>query len=266
MYIKMNDDKSLVITIPTTIYRGETRADIITFLVPSSYGPVNVADGEMILRYIGPDGIGRSEPLAYLPEKYKDYLQFSTVINTKLTSNEGEIILWLAVVDGDKQVVLKSGEAIVEIQPSQDITMYLPDEDIDQLDSLVIRMDRLENTKADNIMFDRQTSTIQLLSNGVPVGDRIMISVDVDVCVSDVTLNENNELLIHFEDGTEKNLGKIASNNVVYVPHVDERKVLTFTIEDAAGEIPGPVDLNPNDEWGEMDDTSVVSDYVWEDM
>jgi len=52
----------------------------------------------------------------------------------------------------------------------------------------------------------------------------------------------------------------------IYVPHVDERKILTFTIEDMAGEIPDPVDLNPHDEWSDVDDTTVVSEYVWEDM
>ena len=55
------------------------------------------------------------------------------------------------------------------------------------------------------------------------------------------------------------------------MPHVDEHKVLTFTIESESGEVPDPVDLNPNDEWSDMGDGSMespggVTTYVWEDM
>lgn len=48
-------------------------------------------------------------------------------------------------------------------------------------------------------------------------------------------------------------------------------KVLTFTIETEPGEVPDPVDLNPNDEWADMGDGEIGSsggktDYVWDDM
>ena len=57
----------------------------------------------------------------------------------------------------------------------------------------------------------------------------------------------------------------------VYVPQVDAHKVLTFTVETEPGEVPEPVDLNPNDEWsdigeGGMDSPGVETGYVWEDM
>lgn len=267
MYIKMNSDKSLVITIPTTIFRGETRADLITFLVPAEYEGINLADCAMLMRYILPDGAGKSEPLSYLPEMYKSYLQFSTIVNTRLTAQDGEVIVWLTAIDGDDGVVLKTGEAIIDIQPSKDIADYFPEEDLDQLDQLAARISELEDTKADNIIFDDVNSTIQLTANGKPIGDKIVISAETGVCVVDVTLNDDSELLIHFRDGSVKNLGKVTSDGgVVYVPHVDEHKILTFTIEDMAGEIPDPVDLNPHDEWSDVDDTTVVSDYIWEDM
>ena len=267
MYIKMNADKSLVITIPTTIFRGETKAGLITFLVPAEQEGVKLADCAMLMRYILPDGTGKSEPLSYLPEMYKSYLQFSTVVNTRLTSQEGEITVWLTAIDGDDGVVMKTGETIVEIQPSRDITEYFPEEDLDQLDRLAARVSELEDSKADNILFDKENSTIQLTANGRPIGDVIAIRTDNTICVVDVTLNDDSELLIHFKDGTVKNLGKVTSNGgIVYVPHVDDRKILTFTIEDMAGELPAPVDLNPHDEWSEMDDSSIESEYIWEDM
>ncbi len=51
-----------------------------------------------------------------------------------------------------------------------------------------------------------------------------------------------------------------------YVPHIDEHNVLTFTLEDNPTDIPDPVDLNPFDEWSEIDESEAASDYVWESM
>lgn len=270
MYIKMNDDKSLVITIPTTIYRGEVNADLITFLVPAEYQGKNMADCAMLMRYITPDNLGKSEALSYKPEMYKGYLQFSTVVNTRLTAKEGDITVWLTALDNNDAVVLKTGEVIVTISPSKDIADYMSDEDMDQLDQLAAQVEELKKQKADNIVFHAEDSTIQLVSEGVEIGDRITLAVsssNESICVTDVTINENNELVVTFSDGTIENLGKaVSSDGVVYVPHVDERKILTFTIEQMAGEIPEPVDLNPHDEWSGVDGSEVVSDYIWEDM
>lgn len=74
------------------------------------------------------------------------------------------------------------------------------------------------------------------------------------------------------DDEGIQNLGKVVGKDgSVYVPHVDAHKVLTFTIETAPGEIPEPVDLNPNDEWVDMggdgmDSPGNETGYVWEDM
>lgn len=270
MYIKMNDDKSLVITIPTTIYRGERNADLITFLVPSEYEGKNMADCAFLMRYINPNNVGKSEALAYKPEKYKNYLQFSTVVNTRLTDCEGDITLWLTAMDNDDAVILKTGEAIVTVESSKDIADYMSTEDMDQLDRLEAQVEELMKQKADNIVFHEDDNTIQLTANGVEIGDRIAVAIDTEdeaVCVKNVSINEEGELIVEFSDGSTQNLGKAVSDEgVVYVPHVDERKILTFTIEKAAGEIPDPVDLNPHDEWGSVDDNEIVSEYIWEDL
>ena len=61
--IKMNDDKSLTTTIKSTIYQYEKNADTLVFLVPMSYEDINLANCTMLLRYIAPNGIGKSEEL-----------------------------------------------------------------------------------------------------------------------------------------------------------------------------------------------------------
>lgn len=85
--------------------------------------------------------------------------------------------------------------------------------------------------------------------------------------VIDCEINESGELIATFTDGTTKNLGKVVGDNgAVYVPHIDEHNVLTFTIEENPADIPDPVDLNPHDEWSEIDGSEITSDYVWEKM
>lgn len=50
----------------------------------------------------------------------------------------------------------------------------------------------------------------------------------------------------------------------VYVPEVDERKILSWTLQDVTDDmpIPDPADLNPHDEWT---DDETDSEYIWEE-
>lgn len=52
--------------------------------------------------------------------------------------------------------------------------------------------------------------------------------------------------------------------SMVYVPTVDDKKILSWTVQEATEDmpIPNPVDLNPNDNWIEDETTS---EYVWEE-
>ena len=85
--------------------------------------------------------------------------------------------------------------------------------------------------------------------------------------VVDAELAENGDMILKMSDGTEKNIGSVAGEDgAVYVPHISEQKILSFTIEDEPGDVPDPVDLNPHDEWSDIDDSEIVSDYVWEKM
>lgn len=55
-----------------------------------------------------------------------------------------------------------------------------------------------------------------------------------------------------------------AASSMVFVPEIDDRKVLSWTIKEVGEDlvVPNPTDLNPYDEW-ESDETT--SEYVWEE-
>lgn len=54
---------------------------------------------------------------------------------------------------------------------------------------------------------------------------------------------------------------------MVYVPTVDERKILSWTLQEVTDEMPEipTTDLNPSDEWRPTEN-EVVSEYIWEPM
>lgn len=87
--------------------------------------------------------------------------------------------------------------------------------------------------------------------------------------VSAFNIDENGDLNVTYDDGRIENLGRVVGEDgAVVVPHIDAHHILTFTVEQEVTELPGPVDLNPNDEWSSMEDEEdgIVTDYVWEKM
>lgn len=61
--------------------------------------------------------------------------------------------------------------------------------------------------------------------------------------------------------------GGDTKSGVVFVPEIDERKILSWTVKEVGDDLapPPPIDLNPNDEWSETGN-EVESEYIWEPM
>lgn len=86
------------------------------------------------------------------------------------------------------------------------------------------------------------------------------------IAIIDAEISNQGDLIAKFSDDSEKNLGRVVGEDgAVYVPSVSEHKVLSFTIEDEPNGVPNPVDLNPHDEWGDIEDGG-ATDYIWEEL
>lgn len=143
MYIKMNNDKSLVVTVPTTIYQGERNADLITFLIPGYYNGDNLADYAIVMNYVLPSGVRYPEDLVCHPEMYKSYLQYGTKIDTRFTEEAGVVRIWLAALDDNDDVILKTDEVIIAIQESDDVTGYPTPDEVEKLNKLEEKLNKL---------------------------------------------------------------------------------------------------------------------------
>ena len=299
--IKMETDHSLTTTVHSTIYQGDKNDDTLVFVIPQAVDEVNMANCTVLLRYILPNGTGRSEELMMYPIPHnRDYLQFRLSVSSRFTEQPGHIELWLTAVNFNDDVVFHTGTAEIEITQHINIDDYMPPESLDQLDKLSERVNRLESgrvnnlrydeendtlqllangvpvgdcidvsgweNKADNIVFHEEDSTIQLTANGEPIGERIFVSTRTGKLVKAMAISSNGNLIVTYDDGTVENLGHVVGKDgAVYIPNVDERKVLSFTIGDKPGAIPDPVDLNPGGEWSGIsgNPTMADTDYVW---
>lgn len=82
-----------------------------------------------------------------------------------------------------------------------------------------------------------------------------------------IEIDKNGNLVVTFTDGTVSNLGRVVGvDGKVYVPHLDkDTSILSWTIEDKAGEIPDPVDLSDSGEWeGVSAEELGKTEYEWE--
>ena len=77
---------------------------------------------------------------------------------------------------------------------------------------------------------------------------------------------KDGQLHIVFSDGLDSDVGEVVGQNrKIYVPKIDDHKILSWSVEDIEGAIPDPVDLNPFDEWSPIGPEE-GSAYVWEPM
>lgn len=301
LYIKLDEDMCLSITRNEPIYRGDIMNKQIIYLIPIKVGEIDMMTATVYLSYIRADGTADITLLKRLDDKYNErYLQYTLPITATLTRYAGEICTWLQIYAGPPHhpIIAKSSECILQIIASKNMDEYISDRNLSLIYAMQRHMeDKIEKAekllreqieaKADNLIFDEETSTIQLVTTSIvldedgndiiqqtPLGEPIFVRADNAAAIINAEINEDGELIIFFEDETTTNLGKVVgSDGAVYVPHVDNHRVLSFTVETEPGEIPDPVDLNPNDEWGPMGDewgsvgdNDTMTNYVWEEI
>ena len=128
---------------------------------------------------------------------------------------------------------------------------------------LSAQIDMLNETKADDIVFDAEANTLQLTSNGSPIGNCCEIPVGDSCGIESFIVNENEEIIVTLTTGQVINLGVVnGASSAIFIPHISEDKILTWT-NNGGLDNPEPVDLNPFDEWSE--DGDINSEYEWED-
>lgn len=186
----MNDDKSLTATVVTTLYQREKLADKIQILIPQKYGDLNLIEFTALLKYVDQANVPHVEILQKDKDLYKEHIRYVLPVDTNLTQYAGDIAIRITLQKNDMEVrktyVVHTGELIINISPLKDYYTFVPDESLEFVDQIVADLqnkiealdkvaDTYDKTKADNIQI-KNGNEIQLLSNKVPIGDKITVT------------------------------------------------------------------------------------------
>lgn len=198
--ILVNDDNTMIATQKRRIMQRSKLVDNMWFLANPVYNGVEMKDFTVIMEYILP--VSRrycSEVLVLSNETHNDYLKYVLPFDTEFTSEAGDIELQLTFtkVSLDEsgksiQLVRKISGTTVPIIPICAWSDIIPDSALTALDQRIIKTDAqikaldemgytLQSTKADNIKYDRNSNTLQLLSGNKEIGDKVMIMSAEDI-------------------------------------------------------------------------------------
>ena len=284
----LENNNKLVTTVKERIMQRSKLVDDLHFLVEPDYKGIDMSDFTVMMEYLTPVSHEyKTEILVKSDELYKEKLEYRLPIDTNLTKEAGNVEVQLTFVkvvlnaDGTStQQVRKTGTAIITILPISAWSDIIPDSALSALDQRIIMVDSMINkaqemnqylaeTKADDILYDEEGQFIQLTANGVPIGNQIAWVKNEGyngLVVTDVRIDANNDLIVTLSDGRVITAGHVASaDGVTFIPHISEDYILSWT-NDGGLQNPDPVDLYPHDEWSNVPEEGIESEYEWDFM
>lgn len=201
--IVMNKDKSLVATVKSVIYQRDKLVDKIKFYIPTTYDDISLEDFTARLKYIDQNGIVHSEDLVAVESDKEDFIKFVIDVDTNLTRYAGTIRIHLTLNKVDmkegKEYSLNTGETTITVTPLSDYYGFVSDNSLSVIDQkmneLNVKLEAVDKmattydeTKADNIKLDKESSEIYLTANDKQIGDKIAIN-DLGDTIAEQTKN-----------------------------------------------------------------------------
>lgn len=172
------------------------------------------------------------------------------------------------VGDGDGKR-LTSNTLEYEVNPSLATGEIFPSDPTPDIYSQIMS---IINTKADNIVYNDEDSTIQLVANGICIGDKVAVSAGGGGVsgITKIEINAEGELVATYADGEFQIVGKVQADcncPGIYVPSKVGDKLI-FTLQDAAPSDRIEIDVDQTNEWSGIPNEAdgQLTNYVWEPM
>ena len=210
--ILVNEDNTLYGSCKKRIMQRSKLVDDLVFIVPHIYNGIDMTSASVMLEYVLP--ISREYKTVLLSlsdERYKDcFLQYKLPFDTDLTSQAGSVELQLtfAYTELNKsgigvQRIRKTSTTTIEIIPISAWSDIIPDSALSSLDQRLIKLDAsmramndyldvIDNSKVDNLVYDKTDDTLQLSAKGVGVGDKVSVKDMLDDGIPVVDLDSNS--------------------------------------------------------------------------
>ena len=282
--ILVNESNELVTSVRERIMQRSKLVDSLHFLVDPTYKEVDMSDFTCTMEYVLP--ISReykTENLVKSDSLYKDKIEYKLPFDTCLTKEHGKVEVQLTFTkveldpDGvSVQYVRKTSPTAITIVPISAWSDVIADSALSALDQRLIQVDAmlnavndmnmyLEETKADNIVFDKTEEYIQLTACGKPIGDKIKFNVTTSG-ISAIHIDEDGNLVAVYSDGKQEVVGKTGGSCAgIYIPSMEE-DVMTFTLSDVATEKVMTFDIDKSNNWTELDSPETSSNYIWREL
>lgn len=279
--ILLNEDNELITSVKERIMQRSKLVDNLHFLVEPDYKGIDMSDFTVTMEYILP--VSREYKIENLFKSdvlYKGMLEYKLPFDTCLTKEAGKIEIQLtftkAELDEDansKQMVRKTSPVTITIVPISAWSDIIADDALTALDQRLLMIDArineanefnqyLDDYKADNIVFNSETSTLQLSANGKLIGDSVKVNSNV---VISIEVSETGDMIVNYSDGSYKNIGKVGSGSCagIYIPSYSPDGILTFTLSDKVGEPTYSWDVDKTNDWNPINGTEQDSSYAW---
>lgn len=282
--ILVGEDNQLITSVRERVVQRSKLVDSLHFLVDHTYKGIDMSDWVVCLEYILP--ISReykTEILAKSDQLYKNRIEYKVGLDTNLTQEPGNVELQLTFIkvemDADGQVVQrvrKTTPTTITIVPVSAWSNAMPDSSLAAIDQRLVMAEMLigaandtlaviDSNKADNMMYNRSTNTLQLTANGQPIGDSISINAS-NTGVESIKIDESGNIIVNYFDGRIENIGQTANDfcSGVYIPSYSQDGILTFTLDKEAKESKYEFDINPSNDWNPIENNETNSNYLWE--
>lgn len=195
--ILVNEDNTLTASRKERIMQRSKLFNNLWFLAEPTYNGYDISACTVVMEYILPISKKYYSDILELSEQgYQEYLKYVVPIDSKLTAEAGEVELQLTFIYSDLdengesvQRVRKTSTAKLNIIPINAWSDIVPDSALGALDQRIIKMDAqikellnlgdaYDAAKADNIAYDADKQTLQLLSGVNKIGDEVSLNVD----------------------------------------------------------------------------------------
>lgn len=286
--ILLSETNELVTSIRERIMQRSKLVDNLHFLVDPTYKGISMSDFTAMLEYIMPVSKEyHTEILVKSEELYKDKIEYTLPFDTNLTKEAGEIEVQLTFIkvsmdaDGNStQQVRKTSPTTITILPISAWSDIIADSALSALDQRLIQtqamiqateemVNYLDTTKADNIIYDNETQTIQLTANGKLIGNSVAVGY-TGVSIVSIKVNDSGNIIIEYSDGKSENIGKIGGCDAcpggVYIPNYTNDGILTFIRKDKVEEDEYEFDIQPSNDWNEISAPEQDSNYIWQEL
>lgn len=282
--ILVGETNEMVTSVRERIMQRSKLVDNLHFLVDPIYKGIDMSDFTVMLEYVLPASREyKTEILVKSDELYKSKLEFKLPFDTNLTKEPGDVEVQLTFTkivlnaDGSNtQMVRKISPTTITILPISAWSDLIADSALTALDQRIIQTQAminqinevhqyLDDTKADNIIFDKDTNTLQLTARGNAIGNKITLNGIVDGIIA-IHIDSDGNLVVVYSDGRQEIIGKTGSECAgIYIPSL-EGDMMTFTLSDKATERVLSFDIDKTNEWNPIDGDTQSSNYIWEQL